>query len=636
MSDEFGGLLNELHDDLPRASRQADAVKRSVLEGHARRVRHRRLRSVAVVSIGCAVAVAGLVAVAQTAGRDEPLIRTDQSTAPDNDALQDDEPLTSDLTPTAPPSVTPDESGQSPWRQMIPDPPLEERAAELVVSMGDSVFVWGGFVPNHQDGSEPPFSDGAIGDLEDGTWRPVAQVPLSSGFASGVWTGSEVVVSNAGLIAAYDPTTDSWRTLTPPAPLGPETQHLGSLSDDVVLPLAGYVWNPANDNWRDIAAMPDVLSAPRIDQYDEDLIVSGASRTSPTGAMAFRYDAEADIWIELPAPDIQVYEGAATGVVGDDLVVVSWASMRATALDLATLQWRDLPTFPQFTVKCLANLEPVADSIIVVSMCGQHAALTPGADKWVAFDPPTTSSTFGLHSVNGGLLIDGSVLATASDDWIRSPQLGRVSAAGATIDRSVQPEVVVTAPTASIGLSQVAALTVEMTAIECVLVVSNGDPVEQRTVSAAREQSRSAPDAVDFLNQFGSYSLSCPSGDAYVEAFGALTVRGERGESQDSLLLFSPPLLATETPEDMVNAIADFVAAADAALGRDSSIGLYGPIGDPVTVVIDSYYDDGATQGSTYTVTLNETEAGWIIVDATVQAICTRRSTEDASDQACT
>lgn len=628
MSAELRDLLNELLDELPGPSRPADAVKQAVLDGHARKARNRLVRSVALVSVTCVVVLGGLVAVVRVADRDRPALRTDPSIPPAT------EPTTLDSSESTRVSGTPLDSVRQPWVLVLPDPPLKDRASELVVPMGDSVFVWGGFVPDHQDGSEPPLSDGAIVDLDNGRWRSITEAPLAGGLATGVWTGSEVVVSNAGQMAAYDPTAGSWRQVTPPSDVPADTQDLALLGNEVVLPIAGWAWNLGDDTWRQITAAPAAVTAPSMDVVGGDLIVSGAPVTVPTATMAMRYDAESDVWTELPPPGSQVQQGDATGVVGNDIVVVSWLSMRAQAMDLNTLQWRDLPTFPTFSAICQGELGPVADSIVVVSMCGQHAALEPGADRWVAFDPPSTSNTFDLHAIDGGLLIDGSILDTETDEWLRSPKLGPVSAGGATVDRTVQPEIRRSAARDT-GIDDNAMITLEMVAIDCVLQVGEGELVDQRTVGAAREESQASPEAVEFLNHFGSYTLACPSSAAYATAFDALTVRGERSDPQDALAVFDPPLPATESPEAMADAVAEFIAARDDDLGRTASVGLSAPSGDPVTFVVDSYYDDGAKRGETYTITLTETNDGWVIAEATVQLICTRSPNTAATDPKC-
>lgn len=617
MPDDLSDPLVRLHAALPAPTRTADHVRRSVLDGDAGRRRRRRLQASGLAAAASVVAVVGLLAVTRSDGRDQ--IRTEQ--APSTPSLPGGD---SGTAPAASPSISAAvDVGSSPWTTTFSEPPLADRAVELVVSMGDSIFVWGGFVPNHQDGSEPPFADGAVLDVASGSWRPTAASPLAGGLASGVWTGTEVVVSNGGTVAAYDPVRDAWRDLAAPAPVpaATGTTQLAYVGGEVVIPLAGLAWNSETATWRTMAAAPEILSESRVDVVggpgapDDggDLVVSGAPIRTPDGVVALRYDVAADQWIELPALGRQVHQGGAIGVVGNDLIVVSWIDMQASALDLTSLQWRELPAFPRHTVKCLGELQAVENSIAVVSMCGQIGALVPGAEHWVAFDPPSASATFGMIPVDAGLVVGGAVLDTASGGWFASSLLGPVSAGGASVDRSTQPVIV----------RNGASVRVELSALDCVLDVDAGDEIDQQTVEAARELSRTAPQAVSFLNQRGAYTLECPDVDAYAAAFDALTVRGERGIARDAMAFFDPPLRATASPEEMVEAVADFVGSSETAAGREPSIGLSQPAGDPPTFLVDSYVDDGASEGRTFTIALEQTDAGWVIADATVQSICT-------------
>lgn len=641
----YAGWLAEVAD--AEAARRTDGT--TVVTPNARGRRGFWMIGAAAAMV--LVTIAGLAVLERAPGDDrstpavtEPgtLLAPTTASSPIDEEVVEAPPSDDDSRPTAPASpasdlVTdgPESSGSSPWVLAIQDPPLQGRSGELVVPIRDAVFVWGGFVPNHQDSSEPPFNDGAIADLNDGTWRPVAEAPLAGGDASGVWTGSEVVVSNSGQLAAYDPAADSWRELATPAGFPTGSEPLVLLDDEIVLPFVGWAWNLDDEAWQRITPSPARVIGPSMSVVDGDLIISGAPASAPTGTMALRYDAGLDAWTELPPPGSQVYEGDATGVVGNDVVVVSWLSMRAQAMDLDTLQWRSLPTFPQLNVKCLGSLQSVAESTAVVSMCGQHAALEPDVNRWIAFDPPTASLTFDLHVVDRGLLIAGSLLETESGDWLRSPQLGPVSAGGATISRSVQPQLSRSAPPDSTGITNDETITVEMLAIDCVLEVGVGDPMEQITVDSARNEAAVSPKSVEFVNQFGSYSLACPSATSYATALDALTVRGERGEPHDALALFDPPLRAADSPEAMADAVAEFIEARDQNLGRNPSVGLSAPSGDPVTFLVDSYYDDGVIGGETYTITLAETAAGWVIEGATVQLICTQERTQASSQQTC-
>jgi hypothetical protein len=524
---------------------------------------------------------------------------------------------------TVPSTSAPDVS--DPWSWTIDEPPLADRVEELVVALPDSIFVWGGFVPEHADGSVPPFADGAIVDLATGVWRPVSKGPLAGGRASGVWSGSEVVVANQEMVAAYDPVLDAWRDLDVPVglPTGlapDETHYLTQFGGDVVVPFAGLVWDVEQEVWHDITPAPSLLGSARSATVDGRLIVAGGATDSSTNPMALAYDFGSDEWHELPAPGWQVYDGDAIGFVGDRLVVVSSLMGTAGALDLGSLEWRALPPFPQSRI-CHGELEPIDETQFVVLLCSQHAALTFGVDQWFLFDPPSTSRTFGLVAVDDGLVVDGSLLDPTSPDWARSRLVGPLTIAGVTIDRTVEP-------TAVAGDAR-GESNVDLAAIDCALAVSEGDYLEQRTVEQAERDAATGAAQVTFFNQFGGYVLSCPNPDAYAAAFDAMIIRGERGPARESDALLDPPLPPVATPEYMVEAVLHVVQTNESRLGRDSRIGLSAPLGDPPSFLVDVYFDDGAIEGETFVITLRETIDGWIIDSTTVQTICTRTPRTD-------
>jgi hypothetical protein len=99
--------------------------------------------------------------------------------------------------------------------------------------------------------------------------------------------------------------------------------------------------------------------------------------------------------------------------------------------------------------------------------------------------------------------------------------------------------------------------------------------------------------------------------------------------------LLDPALPATDSPEEMADAVAEFFSVGDEGLGRTPSVGLSAPSGDPVTFLVDSYYGDDFAGGETYRITLAETDGGWVIVDATAQPICTRRPGESSPIAEC-
>ncbi len=107
------------------------------------------------------------------------------------------------------------------WTE-LPAPPVGRRQSAASVWTGAEWIVWGG-----TDGTTE-LADGAAFDPSSSTWRTLAESPLSRRRVRAVWTGSEMIVaagssggdrqtgnSEFALAdgAAYDPATDSWRSI---------------------------------------------------------------------------------------------------------------------------------------------------------------------------------------------------------------------------------------------------------------------------------------------------------------------------------------------------------------------------------------------------------------------------------------
>ena len=107
------------------------------------------------------------------------------------------------------------------WRQ-LPDAPIAPRQNAASVWTGQEWVIWGG------GGDDGEHADGAAYDPASNTWRALADAPLSARKTKAVWTGTEMIVmagsqgggtsvccGNMALAdgAAYEPATDTWRTL---------------------------------------------------------------------------------------------------------------------------------------------------------------------------------------------------------------------------------------------------------------------------------------------------------------------------------------------------------------------------------------------------------------------------------------
>lgn len=191
--------------------------------------------------------------------------------------------------PTAPPSVTPvvsaapansttatslEEppassitSATDPTRVSFVDVPLTRGSGQSVVWTGTEIIVWGGR-SGGESGPGSLFDDGAAFAPEGGGWRVIAPSPLTPRSNQiGVWTGSEMLILGGADSdgAAYNPLTDSWRSL-PRAPVRiTQDDPIGSL---------GWVWSgrelivwhvptntlvayePASNTWSQLLAPP--------------------------------------------------------------------------------------------------------------------------------------------------------------------------------------------------------------------------------------------------------------------------------------------------------------------------------------------------------------------------------------------
>jgi hypothetical protein len=108
------------------------------------------------------------------------------------------------------------------WRA-LPEVPIAPRQNAASVWSGTEWIVWSG-----ADDARA-LADGAAFDPATDRWRLLAEAPISARKAAGVWTGTELVVmagsigggtevccGNSALTdgAAYDPATDTWRSLS--------------------------------------------------------------------------------------------------------------------------------------------------------------------------------------------------------------------------------------------------------------------------------------------------------------------------------------------------------------------------------------------------------------------------------------
>jgi len=139
-----------------------------------------------------------------------------------------------------------------------------------------------------------------------GTWRRMARAPFGAVGVPGGWTGEELIVvdpEQKRRAAAYDPATDTWRTIArPPWRVEAYSQAIWT-GLELVFVERGWsaqrgfaAYDPASDAWRTTAPSPVVpadSSQPAV-WADGVIIVAGSDLATAA------YDPASDSWTELP------------------------------------------------------------------------------------------------------------------------------------------------------------------------------------------------------------------------------------------------------------------------------------------------------------------------------------------------
>jgi hypothetical protein len=207
--------------------------------------------------------------------------------------------------------------------------PLSPRHLQAAVFDGHEVLVWGG-ADDAEDGltasprvagdASPALGDGAAYDPATDTWRTLPAAPLGARFgAVAVWTGSEMLVvgGDSGLVSDG----------------GIDFRHDGAAYD------------PAANTWRTIADAP---GCPSIGTWTgTTLVVAGQCASSEDPFVVAEYDPNTNTWTDLHAP----IDGAGALVaVGDKVVVMNGVLEHGVVFDRTVRTWSDLPNWPSTEV----------------------------------------------------------------------------------------------------------------------------------------------------------------------------------------------------------------------------------------------------------------------------------------------
>ena len=204
-------------------------------------------------------------------------------------------------------------------------------SASALTGRSDAVSVWTGsamIVFGGADGTEKK-ADGAIYTLATDSWKKIAAPPntFSKGRtrSTAVWTGSAMIVwggvtgdnfySADG--AAYDPVTDTWKTIAT-SPLSPRastrsvwastTHQMIVWGGDSGAPSAeGAAYDPTTDTWTSLPVAPiaarTMHSMVWTGDADHGVLVWGGGGGSIDGFKdGARYDVSTKAWTKLPDP----------------------------------------------------------------------------------------------------------------------------------------------------------------------------------------------------------------------------------------------------------------------------------------------------------------------------------------------
>jgi hypothetical protein len=249
------------------------------------------------------------------------------------------------------------------WTELAPPPEILESSVQ--VWTGRELILWGG---NEGDGRN--HSDGGYAFAGDTlTWRPIAPSPLSArSFSAAVWTGREMLIwggatgswpdeQQLGDGAAYDPSSDTWRSMAP-APIGPNAPIVAEWTGREMVVWGvlrkdgtgtGAAYDPAADAWRTIPDPPIALNDVHAVWTGEEIVAFGANlrggnHADTEVAVGAAYDPDVDTWRTIEPSELSP-QWSQVVWDGDRMVAVD-ADLEVPSYDPATDTWTAMPTLP--------------------------------------------------------------------------------------------------------------------------------------------------------------------------------------------------------------------------------------------------------------------------------------------------
>ncbi len=309
-------------------------------------------------------------------------------------------PMTVSVLPTSTP-----ESSASASLDSLPEGwtdlgPLPGDLTSTTVWTGSELLIWGG---GGEDGPGPLRADGFRLNPISGETASIPDAPIAPrANAAAAWTGQELLIWGGWSEgppffddgAAFDPTTDTWRTL-PPAPISARVPLSAWTGTEWILwgtgvrvddrPLDGAAYDPTTNTWRPIAEGPTEFTDATAMWTGKEFVVMGAALhggnfPETQTAVAAAYVPATDEWRELPASPLDPNSNTAVWT-GDRIVGVDYNHLTAT-YDRATREWSEMGTLPGQQCEGGLAQAQAAQGWVFISDCGTIAVLAPGETKW--------------------------------------------------------------------------------------------------------------------------------------------------------------------------------------------------------------------------------------------------------------
>jgi hypothetical protein len=260
---------------------------------------------------------------------------------------------------------------EAPVFETVQSVPRPRRRRPMLVAVFAACLVIGvtlGLVAvtTHPDRVAPAPSNAAPA---RGAWHALARSPLGPRAGiNPVWTGTEVLVwgGNRGMLflqdgAAYNPSTQSWRSLTPNQWAFPSTISVWAGDRFVVLAKnSGATYVPATDAWHDLPNLPSRVNGSFLGVVWTGHDILGVAQNRGSIFVA-RYDPSSNSWVLGPAQQAAIpTDNEHVSVAWTGTALGYWDGNHQGWLYTPTKQtWRKLPPTanPPDTRSSLADVD---------------------------------------------------------------------------------------------------------------------------------------------------------------------------------------------------------------------------------------------------------------------------------------